>query len=567
VISRFKYWWKYYSLLGVDQAAAYPIRRRQIMTNHANMIVIVISSLLLIVDTLDKLSRGALVYSEDLNHEYGFGYRFVLAIIVAIINLNIVETKYKSLSRYLLVFVVPYIYLFLPLQVGHIYDELYLWYPYAGIPFIVLPPMILGEKQDRVANILALLLLFSLALFSNELLNLFSDRQLVMQEIVKIHTVFYRVVPTSVSLFVLAGVNYLIILNDRNALKLDDKNRVLGKTIFELKKTQGQLIKNEKMAVVGRMSSELTHEINTPISAIKANLSLIAYDQKHRLKLLRRIGSKCSEKELDQLNRLVRQMYVLNRDVDIDVSGLNERASNEALAQKINNMGLSNGQTEKWLMCLSEVGILDPTPYKELIKAKATDEITDFIIGEYQQGHSFRISNQAIAQAEKLIEKLKSYAYSKDLAEIKPFSLSAVVYTSLDLLQSKMKNIKCEVDVQPSLPTVLGQADEIMQVVNNLLVNAIQAMDHEGDLSIRLSGDDDELLLAIEDSGGGIEVSEDENVFEAFFTTKKKGEGTGLGLYICKEIVEKHQGHITWSNTSRGARFVVSLPTYLQAAI
>jgi signal transduction histidine kinase len=72
--------------------------------------------------------------------------------------------------------------------------------------------------------------------------------------------------------------------------------------------------------------------------------------------------------------------------------------------------------------------------------------------------------------------------------------------------------------------------------------------------------------IAVEDSGGGIPDEIIGNVFQPFFTTRSESSGTGLGLAICRATVENLKGKIEVSNTGRGARFVVSLPTYTAAA-
>lgn len=562
MISLLNSWWKANSLVGVDPLSPYSERRRQIMTNHISVAVIVISILLLIVDTIDKLNRDALIYSDDLNHESGFGYRFVLAILLALININLSSTPYKKFARYILVYGISYVYLILPLQVGPVYDELYLWYPYGSIPFIVLPPMLFDYKTEKISYYLSLICLFMFPLFSGQLLDYFAQRELVLQEVIKVHAVFYRVAPTTIHLFIILCIHYLIYLTDENAVKLDRKNVKLSQAMEELKSTQNQLIRNEKMAIVGRLSSELTHEISTPISAIKANLSMLAYDQRHRLRLLLQIGMSCTPQELDQLGQLVRDMHEIAKNRSKDT--INGADLKPVLTERFEGLSIDAKKSDGWIECFSEIGIENPAPYVLLLNSAIWEVIIDFLIGEFQQRQSFKISRTAIEQAEKLIHKLKSYSYSKDLSEVKPFSMAAVVYNSLDLLESKMKQVNCEVNLQKSLPSVLGQADEILQVINNLLLNAIQAMNYTGDLFISLEGDDEEQQLIIEDTGGGINLSLNEDVFEAFFTTKKKGEGSGLGLHICKQIVEKHQGKIQWSNTGKGVRFVVTLPASLQ---
>lgn len=107
---------------------------------------------------------------------------------------------------------------------------------------------------------------------------------------------------------------------------------------------------------------------------------------------------------------------------------------------------------------------------------------------------------------------------------------------------------------------VAGDADQLRQVLVNLLLNAAQAMKGRGRLAIALGGRGDQVELTIDDSGPGIPPRELERVFQPFVTTKAPGEGTGLGLALCRKLVEAHGGAIyAESSPLGGARLRVRL--------
>lgn len=95
----------------------------------------------------------------------------------------------------------------------------------------------------------------------------------------------------------------------------------------------------------------------------------------------------------------------------------------------------------------------------------------------------------------------------------------------------------------------------------NLIVNACQAMNFNGVLTVSAERKEQMVQVAISDTGVGIPDNVGEKVFDAFYTTKKSGEGTGLGLDIVKKIVEKHNGRI-WNKSQYGSgtTFYVELP-------
>ena len=104
-------------------------------------------------------------------------------------------------------------------------------------------------------------------------------------------------------------------------------------------------------------------------------------------------------------------------------------------------------------------------------------------------------------------------------------------------------------------------ATQLNQVVLNLLVNAAQAIDARGRITISTGCEADRVWFEVADTGGGIEPEVLERIFEPFYTTKPVGQGTGLGLSISYGIVQKHHGSINvTTQPGQGTTFRVSLP-------
>jgi len=103
--------------------------------------------------------------------------------------------------------------------------------------------------------------------------------------------------------------------------------------------------------------------------------------------------------------------------------------------------------------------------------------------------------------------------------------------------------------------------DQIHQVLINIILNAIQAMNEGGDLKIGGSVLDDRLVLTVSDAGKGITEEIIPKVFDPFFTTKGEGKGTGLGLWISQGIIERHGGTIQLtSQEGYGTTVEIQLP-------
>jgi PAS domain S-box-containing protein len=150
--------------------------------------------------------------------------------------------------------------------------------------------------------------------------------------------------------------------------------------------------------------------------------------------------------------------------------------------------------------------------------------------------------------------------------ERKPVSVNTLVQSALELLgfQIRTGNIDIKLDLLPDLPDITGDADQLTQVVTNLILNATQAMEGwEGPhrLTISSGSSDGKVILSVADSGPGVPPDLRTRVFEPFFTTKSNKGGTGVGLSLCLNIVASHGGHVLIQDTDGGgATFVIELP-------
>lgn len=125
--------------------------------------------------------------------------------------------------------------------------------------------------------------------------------------------------------------------------------------------------------------------------------------------------------------------------------------------------------------------------------------------------------------------------------------------------QALTNSIEITLQKDPSLPEVEHDSDQVHQVLLNLLLNALQAIDHNGKVSVTVKSRGGFALVEVTDNGRGIPPQQLPHIFRPFFTTK--GEGTGLGLSLARRIVEDHQGRIDVVSTlGKGTSFTVVLP-------
>jgi two-component system, NtrC family, sensor kinase len=127
--------------------------------------------------------------------------------------------------------------------------------------------------------------------------------------------------------------------------------------------------------------------------------------------------------------------------------------------------------------------------------------------------------------------------------------------------QKAMKDIALKLELDPALPEVTLGREQLVQVLLNLILNAADACESQGQVTVRARPTAGGVRLEVEDDGPGVLPAVRERLFEPFVTTKEVGKGTGLGLAVCRGLVEAAGGSISLDASSeRGARFVVELP-------
>jgi signal transduction histidine kinase len=145
--------------------------------------------------------------------------------------------------------------------------------------------------------------------------------------------------------------------------------------------------------------------------------------------------------------------------------------------------------------------------------------------------------------------------------EVRASDLNTTVEHAVMLARQQVlsKPIKIDMAKDPSLPNVEHDSDQIHQVLLNLLINAVQAIDGAGAVQVVIAAKKDKALISVTDSGRGISPEHLPFIFRPFYTTK--GNGTGLGLSLARRIIEDHRGQIeVESELGQGTEFLITLP-------
>ncbi len=176
------------------------------------------------------------------------------------------------------------------------------------------------------------------------------------------------------------------------------------------------------------------------------------------------------------------------------------------------------------------------------------------------------IANQELHRAAKLVADLRE-VYRPGEERREAVDLNALVRRVMDITRRQLEdgNVEAELGLEEELPPVSAVPDRIQQVLLNIILNAVDAMPEGGRLKIVSSGADDpgggrpSVRIAFHDTGVGVSADVLEHAFEPFVTTKEKG--SGLGLFVCRTIVEQHGGSIRMESApGQGTTVTIWLP-------
>ncbi len=176
-----------------------------------------------------------------------------------------------------------------------------------------------------------------------------------------------------------------------------------------------------------------------------------------------------------------------------------------------------------------------------------------------------RILELSLSEIERLSEMLRNMlSFSKPEEEKRrPIKIDELIEGILLVMEKQMReaNIKVETSFGEEIPEVMASTNQMRQVLLNIFKNAKEAMLKGGTLFVRTSKEDKRVLIHIQDTGMGIPEEIKDKIFEAFFTTKQKVKGVGLGLSVCYGIIKDHGGEIkVESEEGKGTTFTISLP-------
>ncbi len=339
--------------------------------------------------------------------------------------------------------------------------------------------------------------------------------------------------------------------------KVQAGNLKMEKQEENLKQAQNQLIQAEKMASLGRLIAGIGHEINSPLGAIRSSGEIIQHAFAELSDLFEVLVKWLSSEQKDIFYEMLEKVKSCKM---VDLSSRERRDRRNTIMSELEKLGVE--KSFELAQRLVDIGLFDSIDrYEVIFNHPDVDKRIQIIQNLSQVHNGTNIIEWAVERAHSLIYALRNYIHTGSRSDMVPVDVKDSISMVLMLYHNQIKHgVEVDLDLG-DLPDIMGFPDELNQVWSNLISNALQAMEYQGNLTIKGSVKVNNIVLSFTDTGCGIPDEIKEAIFEPMFTTKPAGEGTGIGLDIVSKIVKKHNGVISVeSKPGEGAVFIVSLP-------
>lgn len=347
-------------------------------------------------------------------------------------------------------------------------------------------------------------------------------------------------------------------------------SRVLLNTVLaRWRASQNTLRQSEKMAQLGGLTAGVAHELNNPAAAVKRGASQLQETQlaygEAQARLAQAALSPVQQARLNQMTARAHELAVRPLTMDA-LSRSDQEFSLEQwleshhvedaweLAPTLVNLGY----TEDQLAELTSVFDVEQLP-----------SVVSWLGATYSVFSLLAEINQGATRISEIVKALKSYVYL-DQSPVQSVDIHEGLDNTLLILRSKLSGIPLRRDYAPDLPRIEAYGSELNQVWTNILDNAADALANTPapEISIKTRHSQGWVTVQITDNGPGIPPDIQARIFDAFFTTKPPGQGTGLGLDISYNIVvNKHRGDIKVFSQPGSTCFQVELPVNFGAVV
>jgi len=284
---------------------------------------------------------------------------------------------------------------------------------------------------------------------------------------------------------------------------LEELNIRLEKALEERKRLETQLIQAQKMESIGQLAAGVAHEINNPVGFVMSNLGTLA-----------------------TYTQIFNQLFTAYQQL---TENLRKQPHSPDISKKLSD-----------------------------IETLIQEEDLPFILNDVKS--LLQESKDGTFRVQEIVKNLKSFA-RLDESSYKEANIHDGLESTLKVIWNELKDKCTVIKSYGDIPNIYCNPGQLNQVFMNLLINAAQAIQEKGEITITTVSTQKSIIITMSDNGSGISPETLDKIFDPFFTTKPVGKGTGLGLAISHGIIHEHHGSIEVESTvGKGTCFTIQLP-------
>ncbi len=344
-------------------------------------------------------------------------------------------------------------------------------------------------------------------------------------------------------------------MNEALEARVAERTAELAASLEELRAMQERVIESEKLSVLGRLSAGVAHELNSPLGAIQSAIDTIGNYLEGAIPEFLGASTLHGGARRAIVERVLEEGFKAARELAFPAS---QRKLVKALEARLSSSGVH--ESESIAGMLAEMGIeeVDGSLLGLLRAPDAADAVAEALpaVGAMRMVEVVKESGRKAAFA---VSSLRSYLNADASYDGESADVDESVRRALAIMANSLKR-GISVEFAASGAMAKASSDALTLVWTNMIRNAAQAMGLSGRLGISTSIQGDAAMVRIRDSGPGIPPELAPRLFAPFVTTKVSGQGLGLGIYLCKRVVEGHGGEIRFETGTWGTEFIVSLP-------
>jgi signal transduction histidine kinase len=322
--------------------------------------------------------------------------------------------------------------------------------------------------------------------------------------------------------------------------------RMFRTVTARLRNIEDTLRHEERMAALGRMAAQLMHELNNPAAAVARSTQELG-----------RVYEELGE-EAAFLAGTLAETHVAPTPPE-RLSALDRGDREDSVAFWLEELGLSDA----WELA---PGLVESGWTPELLD-KVTSGMGDELTPHFVRWTALRATAQQVIgeisigarRISELVRVVKEYSYL-DQAPVQEVDVREGITDTLILLKGKLRHVHVTTDFAEDLFKVEAPGRDLNQVWTNLIDNASDAIEDEGELRISARNEGTDIVVEVIDNGSGMPPEVAERIFDPFYTTKEPGKGTGLGLHTVHSIIGRIGGEITVDSDPSGTTFKVRIP-------